>query len=186
MNKMRKETNQAIRELSSDTLKCLGSLGCKALYPILGNLSKRLQENIEGSFGYWLDSSLSIHERYDSYHATNTSMVTNGLAYVTVAYELAKNNEAILPFAIGGGAIVGVIEGYVRSWLENNSRMKVLTYPVNCSEEVARAGMRYETIGTSSCASLFGKLVSLPIEAGMLLRNNIKQRAEEIRKRSIR
>lgn len=121
-------------------------------FPVLGNLSQKVQKRIEENAEYGADL------------ATNVSYVTNGLLYTGAAGFLANSYFSgandLRTYLTGvvasslAGAVIGVGEAFVRSYnLEDHE------------------------FQDSGRASLLGKIVSLPIEAGMGAYDAIKQGA---------
>ena len=115
-------------------------LGCKLSYPVLGNLSWKVQNYLEEKLG---------RENYDSTHAFMTSMVTN-------------------PFVYSIGAVT--LANYYGSHEENKTPWEFALIPPAFYLGVVEAVRRVEIIDRSDktcCSSLFGKIVSLPVEGVM-------------------
>ena len=162
-------TKEIVREVGRDVGRGLAGAGravaygvgqvvCKASYPVLGNLSSSLQDKIEG---------VLRNKYYDALDAYKTTRVTNYLTrlptFVYLAGRLVYDDASFVQDGWltedGQRGLASVIAGLTGLLVSG-----IFTFFEGCARDnVIEDSMKgYE--GRDYCASLVGKVVSLPFE----------------------
>jgi len=120
-------------------------------YPILGNLSREVQERIENLTGGY----------YNAINASMTSAAVNMLTHLVLTgamfYQLSdKSNEAIFGSTMGGLYVGGALGGLEFFYRAAKMEGKTMKEAWQCSQ---LDDIEY------ACGSLIGKIASLPLEA---------------------
>ncbi|MBI5066556.1 hypothetical protein HZA97_10090 [Candidatus Woesearchaeota archaeon] len=125
---------------------------CKATYPLLGNLSSGVKEEVENFLG---------SENFSARNATEASYWTNAVIYAGLGVHLGMGTDIS-----GMGAVCGGLAGAMLATLEGFCR------EASYNHDIQTWGLS-ETGGKT--ASLVGKVVSLPLDAIMILNEKIKE-----------
>jgi len=103
---MKNKTKKIVKEIAKDVGRGIAKVACKASYPILGNLSRSIQNKIEEASSYY----------YNGEMATGVSGVSNLIAYPSAAYFLFPDT----PVAPMLGAVAGLAELAIRGGISAN------------------------------------------------------------------
>lgn len=131
------------------------NLLCKATYPLLGNLSSGVKEGVENVLG---------SENFSARSATEASYWSNAVIYAGLGVHLGMGTDIS-----GMGAVCGGIAGAMIATLEGFCR------EASYNHDIQTWGLS-ETGGKT--ASLVGKVVSLPLDAIMILSEQLKSKKE--------
>lgn len=129
-------THKIRKDLQGILVKVANVAGKAVVYPVLGNLSENIQDRIKKATGGW----------YSPQTATEVSSCVNIFAYSAVAFMLIKDKQEL----VNDMAAIGPIGiGFLYSPLYAESIFRMI---MTCGNQ-------------KGCASVLGKIASLPLEA---------------------
>ncbi len=135
-----KDLGRGLATAGKSGARGLAQVVCKASYPILGNLSHNLQGRIQHMVG---------ENYYDAEDATTVSYISNLLVYnygLASLYDLKPTDTFGRHMSIAFfGSAFALIEGAIRWAIDHDEAKK-------------------SPLSSGGCASLAGKLVSLPFD----------------------
>jgi len=146
-----KDIGRGLARAGKSTLKGIAIGACKASYPILGNLSRNLQEKIEKTTkGY-----------YNTEDAFETSLVTNLFFYSGIPAYLAVMKEISHPHINPDSYLTPDAQRIVNPIIAAMGAITIFGFCASV-ETLARIGI--SEYGKQPIASLPGKIVSLPFD----------------------